>query len=353
MIDFIQNHKEKILELRSSSVNEAVTKSNLIDPLFQFLGWDIHNFREVEQERKVISGNFVDYALKIKDVPIIYVEAKKISDDLNNFKNVSQAISYANDDGIEWCLLTNGDKINLYKTREPGDLKDKLVFEIRISTDYHLEFLDYFKKENIEKDILSELDEIIIINKVIKGLNDLFNILPDDFVEFLDIKFPQLTKTQIKGALENIDVDFVNRTIPSKVEFETIEPKITISDENSIEIVLPEAKRALKPYWKTYKLIPIPKENRRFFPGYKIPFTFLTDVGNLETHMTSRTGGDEYGDPDGGTYVSKNIHIFYREYPDLKPGAILKITKLEENFYKLEIKKNNTNKYINLKHQGF
>ncbi|KKL80840.1 hypothetical protein LCGC14_2000740 [marine sediment metagenome] len=233
------------------------------------------------------------------------------------------------------------------------DLRDKLVLEIRISTDHHLEFLDYFKKGNVEKDIFSELDEIIIINKVIKALNDFFNILPGDFIEFLDAKFPQLTKAQIKEALENIDVDFINRIIPSKVDIETEETKITTSDENLIEIVLPEAKRAEQPYWKKYKLIPITKDNRRFFPGYKKPFTFLTDVGNLETHVTSKVGGDDYGDPDGGNYISKNIYIFYREHPELKPGSILKITKLEENFYKLEIKGNNIDKYINLKHQGF
>lgn len=100
MKEFLENYKNKIIELKKFDVSEANTKSNLIEPLLQFLGWDIHNFKEVEKERKVISGNFVDYALKIDEKPIIYVEAKKVNDDLTNFKIISQAIGYANDDGI-------------------------------------------------------------------------------------------------------------------------------------------------------------------------------------------------------------------------------------------------------------
>lgn len=218
MKDFFENYRKKIIELKNSNVSEAVTKSNLIEPLLKFLGWDIHNFKEVQHERRVISGNFVDYALKIDEKPKLYLEAKKINDDLNNYKIVSQAVGYANDDGVEWCLITNGDKLKLYKTRGSGNLREKLALEIRISNHYHLEFLEYFKKENIEKDVLeTELNQILLTNKVIKVLEDISNKLPDDFIKYIKSTTRGLNESQIKEALKNIDMQFENTFLPEEI----------------------------------------------------------------------------------------------------------------------------------------
>ena len=362
MKDFIEIHKKKIEELKKSDVNEAITKSNLIDPLLKFLGWDIHNYKEVEMERKVISGKFVDYALKLDEKPRIYIEAKKINDDLTNFKIVSQAIGYANDDGIEWCLLTNGDKLNLYKTRDPGDLRDKLALEIRISNDYHLEFLEYFRKEEIEKGILdTELYQILMTNKVINILEDISNKLPDDFISYLKSRPTGLTEIQIKEALKNIDMQFENTILPEEMvvsEEYTEDVKTPITNANTLEIRLPKAKTSDVPAWKKYGYIPFPMKNRNFFPGYKIPFTLLTDIGELITWMTGAYKGGTEGDPNEGTYISKNITRLYRAHPEIKAGDRLIITKVQDKLYKLEIEEGNKNnlhnsKYINLKHENF
>lgn len=219
MNDFIEDHKKKIFELKNSDVNEAVTRSNLIDPLLKFLGWDIHDFMEVEQEKQVISRNVVDYALKIDGISKLYIEAKKINDDLTDIRNISKAISYTNDDGIEWCLITNGDKLNLYQTRKPGNLNEKLVLGIQISTNKNLEFLEYFKKENIVNDILeTEIKDYIYINKIIKALNQIFEKQDDTFLTEIQKIAPDLTNDQIKKVLQKIKPSF---TILHKIK----EPK--------------------------------------------------------------------------------------------------------------------------------
>ncbi len=342
MIEFFQKHKNKISNLKKLDVNEAVTKSNLIDTLFKFLDWDIHNFKEVEQERKVLSGNFVDYALKIDDTPIIYVEAKKINNNLTNFKTVSQAIGYANDDGIEWCLITNGDKLNLYKTRDPGDLRDKLVLEIRISNDYNLEFLEYFKQENIKKGILeTELNQILLTNKVINALEDIANQLPTDFIRYIKSKITGLNESQIKDALRNIDMQFENTILPEEVtsteEFEEIVTPSTSTSHESIEIVLPKPRTSEIPTWKKYNLIPFSVKTRKFFPGYKVPFILKTDIGELTTWVTGGYKEKVEGDPNEGTYISNNITRLYRNHPELQIGDTLKITKLKDLYYELVI----------------
>ena len=50
-----------------------------------------------------------------------------------------------------------------------------------------------------------------------------------------------------------------------------------------------------------YHLIPIKKRTRRFFPGYKLEFERQTDLGSVNTHVTSAPKGTRNGDPDQGT----------------------------------------------------
>lgn len=341
MDDFIKEHKEKIQNLKKLDANEANTKSNLIEPLLEFLNWDIHNIMEVYMEKKVISGNFVDYALKIEGIYKIYIEAKKINDNLSNLKDISKAVSYANDDGIDWCLITNGEKLNLYKAREPGDLNNKLVLEINISNDKNLEFLEFFKKERIRKDIFStELNEIININKIIKTLESIFSNLSDEFIEYLHRKITSLTKSQIKEALKNIDAEFINTVLPKEITVADaiIEDKEIIQiSEDVLEIQLPAARSSDIPSWRKYGYLPFPMRYRSFFPGYKIPFTLQTDIGDLTTWITGGYVQDIEGDPKAGTYISKNVTKFFRAHSELEVGDILRITKLEEKSYKLEI----------------
>jgi hypothetical protein len=55
--------------------NESETKTGFIEPLLQALGWNTQDRNEVGLEEK-ISGGRVDYSLKIKGSPKIYIETK-------------------------------------------------------------------------------------------------------------------------------------------------------------------------------------------------------------------------------------------------------------------------------------
>lgn len=49
-----------------------------------------------------------------------------------------------------------------------------------------------------------------------------------------------------------------------------------------VEIVLNASSRK-------YSLLPLNIDTRGFFPGYKIPFTLETDIGNLEAAVTGHS----------------------------------------------------------------
>lgn len=115
--------------------NQANTKALLIEPLLSALGWDVSDIDSVEREVRVFDGTFLDYALKVAEVPRLYIEAKGILENLGDKKFISQAINYANNDGVLWCVLTNGLRYGVYKTNEPVAMNQKLLFEVDLADD--------------------------------------------------------------------------------------------------------------------------------------------------------------------------------------------------------------------------
>ena len=82
---------------------------------------------------KVYDGTFLDYGLKANGAPRLYVEAKAIGESMTDKKFVAQAVNYANNDGVVWCVLTNGLVWRVFKTNETAAMDKKLLFEIDMS----------------------------------------------------------------------------------------------------------------------------------------------------------------------------------------------------------------------------
>lgn len=100
--------------------------------------------------------------------------------------------------------------------------------------------------------------------------------------------------------------------------------------QNSISITLPNEARTDEPSWKRYGLIPIPMEHREFFPGYRVPFILVTDIGEIETYVTSAFEGTRTGHRREGKYIAKGIKAWYRRHPRLKAGDEIGLEELEQ-----------------------
>jgi hypothetical protein len=77
----------------------------------------------------------LDYVLKLEGLPRIYVEAKALGESLDDKKFMAQAVNYANNDGVLWCVLTNGIRWAIYKTNEPVPMDQKLLLEVDLGDD--------------------------------------------------------------------------------------------------------------------------------------------------------------------------------------------------------------------------
>jgi len=132
LVQLIDRFKEHLEQYTSTSYDEANTRTDFIDPLFELLGWDVANkagyaeqYREVIREDKVsIEGGTKapDYCFRIGGVRKFFVEAKKPSVDLRNDPSPAyQLRRYAYSTGLPLSILTNFREFAVYDTRiKPG-----------------------------------------------------------------------------------------------------------------------------------------------------------------------------------------------------------------------------------------
>ena len=86
-----------------------------------------------------------------------------------------------------------------------------------------------------------------------------------------------------------------------------------------------------------FHIFRIPKGKRQFFPGFRVPFTLETDIGERQTYVVSAKAGTKVGDPNAGDYFQANLAQWYRQHPTIRVGDKVKITAIEPmKKYRLE-----------------
>jgi predicted transport protein len=200
---------------RGKGMKEYPTRTIFIDPLLQALNWDVRDPDEVELEYPTVDGKSVDYAMKINRKVVLLVEAKQLEDPLDDVKSITQVVGYAANDGIEWCVLTNGIRYKVYRASERASAPEKLLFEVSIepresgglSVEQIAAQLHRLSKESLAEGVLDRLGtEIFTTGKVRKALDRLFTQPPGNFVRLVrkTINDDSVTPSQIQQALGRI-----------------------------------------------------------------------------------------------------------------------------------------------------
>lgn len=197
----IQKLIDKYEEAKQSNqlkkYSEEETKKDFIQPLFESLGWDINNKKEVSAEEN-ISGDRVDYGFYLNGRIAFYLEAKKISADLHREDFANQAIKYSFNKGAVWAVLTDFESVKVFNCQDISkSLADKLYFEIPYN-----QFVERFdqlwqlSKESFEAGLIDKEAErvgkkfqrIAISEILAKDLNECRKILTDALGEWNNIK---------------------------------------------------------------------------------------------------------------------------------------------------------------------
>jgi len=135
---------------RLASFDEAATKQIVLLRILSLLGWDIYNIDEVMPEYSVGSQR-VDYALRHSNTNKVFIEVKKIGEDLE--RHQEQLLNYSFKEGVNLAILTNGMSWRFYLPLHEGSWEQRKFYTVEIydqkSEDIVGRFLDYLAKENV------------------------------------------------------------------------------------------------------------------------------------------------------------------------------------------------------------
>ena len=156
----VEKYQRVVEAGKVKSYNEAQTRNEFIEPLFEYLGWDMRNLttdNEVTTEENV-SGGRVDLAFRIGNIPVFFLEAKSMKVDLDEWKWAEQAINYSWNKSVTWAVLTDFESVKIFNAEiPPTNVTRNLFVEIRAH-----EFVDRFdqlwllSKESFEQRLLDK-----------------------------------------------------------------------------------------------------------------------------------------------------------------------------------------------------
>lgn len=150
--------KKAVERIRSDALeNEAQVKQAVILPILRALDWDDADPDEFKPEFSVPSGR-VDYALFSEDheTPLVFIEAKYL--EKIDARGEEQLFRYANQQGVPFLILTDGDTWDFYLPMAAGPLPDEKRFyhaELRREEEIP-EYVEIFEKHLRKSRVVSD-----------------------------------------------------------------------------------------------------------------------------------------------------------------------------------------------------
>ena len=157
--DMIETHHSYL------SRHETRTRQVLIDPLLRELGWEVSDPEAVQLEYRV-GQQWADYALMSNGKPVALIEAKRLGRDLED-DEIMQVLNYANRDSIDYMIVTDGDKWEMYEVFKRGTLEERLLMKFQLSQQLPhknaLQALGMWKPNLVSDGSPSETTESIVV----------------------------------------------------------------------------------------------------------------------------------------------------------------------------------------------
>lgn len=187
----LKDYIKKIENLKKFISTEEATKTSLIMPFFQLLGYDIFNPNEFTPEYVadvgIKKGEKVDYAIILNNAVTILIEAKSINENLQ--KHDSQLFRYFGTTTAKLAILTNGIIYKFYTDLEEPNKMDTTPFlEVNLLDCKENDFseLKKFTKENFDiLNIINSASNLKYESSIEKILSEEFSNPSDDFIKLI------------------------------------------------------------------------------------------------------------------------------------------------------------------------
>jgi predicted type IV restriction endonuclease/predicted transport protein len=221
--------------------NEQATRKWLIEPALVALGWDVHSTDVHPEDEGGISSK-ADYGLRVNGKVRVFVEAKALGKALDD-KDAEQTSNYANNKGVDWCVLTNGRIWRVYKSSGAA-LSKRLLFEVEVEEDAGKindvwQQLRYLSRSNVQSEELDKFaNGVFIDNRLRDALQQLLQEPTQKFINILKEALKGFSTDQIKEALKHLALPEIihNKASVSGSQTGTI-PSAGASDSTSTKVV--------------------------------------------------------------------------------------------------------------------
>ncbi|WP_181884359.1 type I restriction endonuclease [Neobacillus piezotolerans] len=227
-IEQIKTLSARAQKIKNSIATEEATKTSLVMPFFQVLGYDIFNPEEFTPEFVadvgIKKGEKVDYAIMADGKPVILIEAKSVSEQLQ--KHDSQLFRYFGTTAAKFAILTNGLIYRFYTDLEEQNKMDAspfFEFNLLDMKESSMSELAKFKKDSFDlESIFTTASELKYLNKLKAFLNEQRENPSEEYVKFLISQIYDGIKT--KNTIEKFEPlikkgykQFINELVNDKL----------------------------------------------------------------------------------------------------------------------------------------
>ncbi|MFS0576318.1 type I restriction endonuclease [Sporosarcina sp. 179-K 3D1 HS] len=248
-VEQLRGLAKRVDSLKTSIETEEATKTAIVMPFFQILGYDIFNPMEFNPEFTadvgIKKGEKVDYAILHDGHPVILIECKGINQELT--KHDSQLFRYFGTTTAKFSILTNGIEYKFFTDlEEPNKMDTSPFFTFKITElrDVHISEIAKFRKESFDVDkITSNASELKYLNALKEYLSKQFEDPSEDFVRYLVGEIYEGVKTKaaiekftpiIKRGIKQIVNEQVNDKLNAALN-STTESKVIIEEMQVVE----------------------------------------------------------------------------------------------------------------------
>jgi predicted type IV restriction endonuclease len=232
--------------LKSTLGTEEATKTSLVMPFFQMLGYDVFNPGEFTPEFTadvgIKKGEKVDFAILKDGLPSILIEAKWVGEKLE--KHDSQLFRYFGTTQAKFAILTNGVIYRFYTDLdEPNKMDEDPFFEFNLLDikDSDISELKKFHKENFDMEEITDAASELKYSGMIKSfIGDQFDNPTEDFIKHILTNIYSGVRTQgvidkfrpiVKKSLNQFVNELISDKIKQVIENHSSDDKNRVSEQ--------------------------------------------------------------------------------------------------------------------------
>lgn len=187
----LKEFSQRIEKMKDGIQTEEATKTSLVMPFFNLLGYDVFNPMEFCPEYTadvgIKKGEKVDYAILDQGEPLILIECKSCTDSLG--KHSSQLFRYFGTSKARFGILTNGIVYKFFTDLEESNKMDLSPFlEVNLLSlkDTQINEIKKFCKENFDSDkVFSTASELKYSGLIKDYLSKQLDNPSEDFVKHI------------------------------------------------------------------------------------------------------------------------------------------------------------------------